>query len=245
MKNVSEESSAPGKCRALIVGERYRKTTGAALEDLGFHVIYMPDNPNVDTRVAGHADLSVLRTGEREIFLAPHLKGTEFEASVRDIGYDIIFPEITQGKEYPLDADFNIVFLGNNMLCGRKNRLAERLSSSHGFKRIAISQGYARCSTCIVSENALITADSGIENAARTLGYDVLKIHPGFFRLPGFDYGFIGGSSFLLDGKLYFTGSISSHADKNVILSFLTHHNTAPVFLSSERAEDIGTVIVL
>ena len=83
MRNVSEESSAHGKCRALIVGERYRKTTGAALEDLGFHVIYMPDNPNVDSRVAGHADLSVLRTGEREIFLAPYLQGTRFEASVR------------------------------------------------------------------------------------------------------------------------------------------------------------------
>ena len=245
MRNVSEESSAPGKCRALIVGERYRKTTGAALEDLGFHVIYMPDNPNVDTRVAGHADLSVLRTGEREIFLAPHLQGTRFEASVRDIGYDVIFPEIAQSKEYPLDADFNIVFLGNNMLCGRKNRLADCLSASRGFDRIAISQGYARCSTCIVSKNALITADSSIENAARALGYDVLKIHPGFFRLPGFDYGFIGGSSFLLDGKLYFTGSINHYVHEDSILRFLIRHNTAPVFLSSDRAEDIGTAIVL
>ena len=245
MSRCNEKSSASGKCRALIVGERYRKTSGLALEKLGFHVIYMPDNPNVDSRVAGHADLSVLRTGEREIFLAPHLKGTEFEASVRDIGYDIIFPEITQGKEYPLDADFNIVFLGNDMLCGRKNRLADCLSASRGFDRIAISQGYARCSTCIVSENALITADSSIENAARTLGYDVLKIHPGFFRLPGFDYGFIGGSSFLLDGKLYFTGSINYHVDEDSILRFLIRHNTAPVFLNSDRAEDIGTAIVL
>ena len=205
----------------------------------------MPDNPNVDTRVAGHADLSVLRTGERELFLAPYLKGTRFEVSVRDIGYDVIFPEITQSKEYPYDADFNIAFLGNNMLCGRKNRLADCLSASRGFDRIAISQGYARCSTCIVSENALITADSSIENAARALGYDVLKIHPGFFRLPGFDYGFIGGSSFLLDGKLYFTGSINYHVDEDSILRFLISHNTAPVFLSSDLAEDIGTAIVL
>ena len=96
-----------------------------------------------------------------------------------------------------------------------------------------------------MSKKALITADSSIENAARALGYDVLKIHPGFFRLPGFDYGFIGGSSFLLDGKLYFTGSINSHADEDSILNFLILHNTAPVFLSSDRAEDIGTVIVL
>ena len=245
MRNVSEKSSAHGKYRALIVGERYRETTGAALEALGFYVIYMPDNPNVDSRLAGHADLSVLRTGERELFLAPYLKKTEFEASVRDIGYNVIYPEITQGKEYPLDADFNIVFLGNTMLCGRKNRLAEQISINRGLEKIAISQGYAKCSTCIVSENALVTADSTIENAALALGYDVLKIHPGFFRLPGFDYGFIGGSSFLLDGKLYFTGSINSHADEDAILSFLTRHNTAPVFLSSERAEDIGTIIVL
>lgn len=245
MSRFSDKSSEHGKCGALIVGERYRKTTGAALEDLGFHVIYMPDNPNVDSRVAGHADLSVLRTGESEIFLAPHLKGTEFETSIRNIGYDIIFPKITQGKEYPLDADFNIVFLGNNMLCGRKNRLADCLSATHGFDKTAISQGYARCSTCIVSENALITADSSIESAALALGYDVLKINPGFFNLPGFDYGFIGGSSFLIDGNLYFTGSINSHEDKDSILSFLIQHNAAPVFLSSDRAEDIGTAIIL
>ena len=245
MRNVSENSAAHGKYRALIVGERYRKTTGAALEDLGFHIIYMPDNPNVDARVAGHADLSVLRVDEREVFLAPHLKGSEFEASVKGIGYNVIFPEITQGKDYPFDADFNIVFLGNNMLCGRKNRLAEQLSASHGFDKTAISQGYARCSTCIVSDSALITADSSIENAARALGYDVLKIHPGFFRLPGFDYGFIGGSSFLLDGKLYFTGSINAHRDEESILNFLIRRDVTPVFLRSERAEDIGTVIVL
>ena len=61
--------------------------------------------------------------------------------------------------------------------------------------QISSRQGYSRCSVCVVSDNAIITADEGICRSAEAHGVDVLKIRPGYIDPPGFDYGFIGGQA--------------------------------------------------
>ena len=57
----------------------------------------------------------------------------------------------------------------------------------------AVKQGYAKCSTVLVNEQACITADTSIAAAVKQCGLDVLQIRPGFVELPGYPYGFLGG----------------------------------------------------
>ena len=75
-----------------------------------------------------------------------------------------------------------------------------------GLIRVNVSQGYAKCSTCVVGEDAIITYDRGIAKAADAAGMDVLVIEPGHVDLPGYDTGFIGGASGLVT-------DLRTHAD--------------------------------
>ena len=97
---------------------------------------------------------------------------------------------------------------------------------------------------CVVNANAVITADHGIANALRTHDVEVLEITPGAISLPGYDYGFIGGSSFLLSpDRLAFTGTLAHHPDFRKITDFLKDHHIEPVYLTEEPIFDIGTAI--
>ena len=83
-----------------------------------------------------------------------------------------------------------------------------------GLELIPVKQGYAKCSLCIVSENAVITADEGLAYTLCRAGLDVLKIIPGCIRLPGYGYGFIGGCCGKLDAAtMAFAGDPLTHPD--------------------------------
>ena len=99
-------------------------------------------------------------------------------------------------------------------------------------------------SVCVVDENSIITADAGIAAAAEGRGLDVLRIQAGFFELPGYSYGFIGGSCFKLSKtELVFTGTIDRHPDRGAIIGFLHDHGVEALYLRDEPAVDIGGII--
>ena len=60
-------------------------------------------------------------------------------------------------------------------------------------EKINVSQGYSKCSLCIVNENSVITEDDGIAEVLKRHNMDVLKISAGDVLLSGLDYGFLGG----------------------------------------------------
>ena len=51
-------------------GERYRGRLGAALAALGVEMLWLPDAPGADRRLAGHADLSMLHLGGNKLVCA-------------------------------------------------------------------------------------------------------------------------------------------------------------------------------
>ena len=113
-----------------------------------------------------------------------------------------------------------------------------------GFEIVDCRQGYAKCSVCVVDEGAIITADRGVETAARKAGLDVLLIEPGYIFLDGFTFGFIGGSSFKISrSKLAFTGTLDAHPNKEDIIHFLKVHEVEPVYLTERLIFDIGSGI--
>jgi hypothetical protein len=111
-------------------------------------------------------------------------------------------------------------------------------------KIIHVNQGYTKCSVCVVDERSIITSDFGIAAAARQNGLDVLTIRQGYIELPGFEFGFIGGSAWKLsEHALAFTGRLDDHPDKDRILDYLTARVIEPVFLTDGPIFDIGSAI--
>ena len=237
----------PLRCKAVLYGEKYADILKKPLELRQIESIIVPDNPFVDKRLAGHADLSVLHAGGERILLAPYLKGSELASHLESLGAALTFPPIRQREIYPEDAQLNLCMIVRHVFCNMNTVpviIVDYLTNSCDVCFQRCRQGYSRCAVCVVDARSLITADRGIADAGEALGMHVLRITPGSVVLDGFPYGFIGGASFRIsEKKLAFTGRLDEHPDCRRILSFLREREIEPLFLTQEPIFDIGSAI--
>lgn len=247
MTGFVKNANLPINTETIIIGEKYAHLLKKPLHSVGLYATLVPDNPYVDRRVSGHADLSVFHAGGEYLVLAPYLKGSRFAEQFAELGANIIYADIEQHEKYPLDAQLNSILVGNRLIYNKKttaNEIVNILTNKRGLRSLSSRQGYAACSSCVVDENSIITSDSGVAQMCIKDGMDVLVISPGSIKLEGFDCGFIGGCTFKISSdKLAFTGIIDSHPDKKRILAFLESHGIKPVFLTETPAFDIGGAI--
>ena len=154
--------------------------------------------------------------------------------------------EITRGAvgikpKYPNDIVYNITLLGGFAFM---NTATEQEKIVKGGKIINVRQGYTKCSICIVNENAIITADTGIYRAARENNIDALLISPGNIDLHGMNYGFIGGAAGLIaPDTLSVNGDIAAHPDGERITRFCSDRGVKIIALKSGKIRDIGSIL--
>jgi hypothetical protein len=116
------------------------------------------------------------------------------------------------GAIYPADVPFNVACAGS-MAFHRSDRTAPEIRSfleGKGIPLIHVRPGYSRCSTVLVDDGRIITADRGIHEAALAHGAMSLLVRPGFVELPGYRHGFIGGASGSGSHMIFFTGDIGT-----------------------------------
>jgi hypothetical protein len=234
-----------GRVRSLAVGERYIPRLGPALERLDIEVLGIPDNPHVDPRLAGHADLSFLHLGGGSFVTAGGgaAPDREPEKLIRHLGGEIRHSEMAQGPAYPADAGLNVCILGGRVFYNPRSADSSLIK---GRQPIPVRQGYTRCAVCVVDGQSFITGDAGIAAAAGKWGLDVLLVRPGHILLDGFDTGFLGGTAWKLsEDRLAFTGSLKEHPDHAAIEHFLHVRGIEPIYLSDGPAFDIGSAVLL
>lgn len=246
MNRYVVKTNLPVNAKTVILGEKYADRLSGALKRLGIEVISLPDNPDIDDRLSGHADMSVFHMGENRMFCAGNLRGTAFARKMEDLGFELYFSDLAQNRSYPSDAVLNACGIGSVLIYSRSvtdSRLLELFSDgSDGM--ISVRQGYCNCNICAISEKTVITSDAGISLTLADRGFEVLKIEPGYIDLDGFPYGFIGGCSFMItENKLAFTGTLNDHPDKEKILDYLKLKGVEPIFLTDDKAFDIGSAI--
>lgn len=249
MAEFVKAPNLPNDANVVIIGEKYTEKLAKPLEKRGITPLFVPDNPDVDPRLSGHADLSAFHAGGERVYLAPFLRGSGFAKTLETLGADIKFAEISQAPVYPHDAQLNIAALADAVIFNPKVSYLPTVSFliiEKNYKAVPCKQGYAKCSTLMVNERSLITQDPGIAHTATEAGLDVLQISPGNVELDGFSCGFIGGVGFRLnESELAFTGVLDVHQDKPRILAFLAERNITPVYLTAEPIFDIGSAIPL
>ena len=203
-------------------------------------VLWIPDNPYIDERLSGHADLSLFFDGE-VLYASNHLNSIEFHLKTHYLN------EI-QEKKYPRDVLLNACRVGNKIIANFDTLcqdLTEHLKAGK-WHLIPVKQGYASCCTLVIDENSIITSDSGIAEKAINAGIEVLKISPGYIDLPGFDYGFIGGSGFMMgETTIALTGHLHHHPDEMDIIDFILGKGKKIRYLSERPIFDIGGAIYL
>lgn len=226
-----------------LIGERYREKLGKPLENQGFSVAFMKDNPNVDPRLAGHVDLSVFLYGKTAVLAGSVMKQQEIVNILTNSAFSVKQAQSTQSADYPNDANLCARVIGEKVI--HNQRHSDQAIRELGCAYIDVRQAYSACSVCTVSCCAIITSDRGIATAAGINGIDVLLIAPGAIRLEGFNYGFIGGSSFVDGDTVYFSGKLDAHPDFDRITAFIEKYGKACVFLTDEPAFDFGGAVLL
>ena len=228
----------------VITDNRIDKKCATSLMERGFELIKLPCFPALQKPVSAHPDM-LLFLGEGRI--ACHkdyfsIAQNEISKISEITKAEIMLSCETIDSEYPKDVLFNAAAVGNNLIC-RLDAVSEKIKT--GYEIINVRQGYAKCSTCVVSDKAIITADSSIANAAEKNGIDVLLVSSNGVRLDGYDCGFIGGASGSDKDNVYFCGNVDLHPDGERIKEFCQKQGKTAVSLSDEPLYDYGTLIFI
>lgn len=221
-----------------------------ALEENGYKVIALPPYSGLQSAVASHPDMLIFATDDKLITSKGYY--TENRAIIDEIlqscGLELVLSSVEIGEKYPNDVIFNAAKIGKYLVANTDYIAKEILSAmaEKGIKAINIKQGYSKCSICIVSDNAVITSDSGIyKTLCEETQLDVLKISEGFVDLVPYNHGFIGGATGADKENVYFCGDLNTHPDCDKIKNFCKKYSKNAVSLSGGKLTDIGTIFFI
>lgn len=211
----------------------------SALSKLGVTALLTEQCPDVMPQISYHADIVFSHLGEDKFLIEQNQKSLLSE--LYRLGFTQADSAVRLGEKYPNDVLLNSCIIGSNIICGKDKVHPLLLNNKTTVKS---SQGYAKCSVCVVDESSVITDDSSIFEACQAKDIDALLVSKGSVKLAGFDYGFIGGCSGKLSkDTLLFCGDISTHSDYHRIKSFLSFRGVQALSLSDGPLIDIGSVI--
>ena len=179
---------------------------------------------NVAEPVKNHPDLLYCRLDEEVVFKGrPELLSEEYPS-------DIIYNAFSTGKYFIHDLKHT-----DKVLLG--------CAEAMGLIPVNVKQGYACCSIVPVDEDSVITYDRGIAKAAEAAGMNVIVVEPGHVELPGYDTGFIGGTSGKVGDEIIFNGDLSVHPDFEAIREFIEAKGLKVKYFEGYPLRDIGSII--
>ena len=214
----------------------------SALHNTGISTLSFESNA-LPKEISRHLDMLLCHTGENEIFLAPEISPDPRLAEGATVRHTAPL-----GDTYPHDVMLNLAVSRDFFVFNPKTAdtaLREALSLS-GRRAIPVKQGYAKCSLCMVTENAVITEDPSIYEALKNTDIHTLLISKGDIYLSDTHCGFFGGSTGKISSRtLAVTGSLSTHRDGEKIRGFCKKHGVEILELTQGKIIDIGGIIPL
>ena len=240
-KFVSRPNLPENKVGYVIMSD-IKSNIVSELNAYGITVISSGRLNSITRSEAYHADMCICHIGG-ERFVASKNIDTEVKSKLESLGCNIVKSEHTVTAKRP---SLNVCILGNKIICNTK--IADKgiieYSNKSRMSIINVNQGYTKCSSAVINENALITSDESIYKSCIKSHIDVLKISHGYIDLKGYDYGFIGGTCGLIAKDiLAFCGDISLHKDYKNIKAFAASYNISLLSLSNEKLYDIGGIL--
>ena len=244
------KTTANKKAPLALIGEKADENIKNALKSHGFNIISLPSDERLAAPVAHHADMLIFVLENVVFCNEKYFKENQSVFNlVSSYGYSVCPSSFEVSKAYPKDVALNQAVIGNAIV-GKRESCAKSVlehAELYGYSYVSVKQGYAKCSTLILGDEAVISADDGIITAARELGSDALKItnRVDEINLDGYDYGFIGGASAVYGDKVFFFGNLELHGQSAPIRKFCEKHGFRAVSLSDFPLCDLGGAVIL
>lgn len=213
---------------AVFLAKDHDPRLAECFTNMGYEIVPVHTTGIVSAPVADHPDMFMCKLGI-----------SDDSTLVR------YSPESALAPEYPQDIAYNAACTGKFFIHSLRYTAPELLSAAEelGMVMVDVRQGYAKCSTVIVDEEAVITYDRGIEKACAKAGLEVLLVQPGHVLLPGYDTGFIGGASGRVGDTVYFNGDLTEHPDHAKITGFIEDRGLQAKWFEDWPLTDIGSII--
>ena len=225
-------------------GEVTLAVSGFEVPDI--NIIPPPEISVLPPQLRRHADLGLCPIGAGEVVCPPDTY-SYYSDILSPYGFSVLKGGQALGRSYPEDTAYNVVVAGNFAIFNPAvcDKVLLRLLEQR-FNILPVKQGYAKCSAAPVGENALITADRGICQAAEKAGLEALLIENNGVSLPPYDNGFFGGACGMIDKSIFaINGSLSHMGSGPKIRKFLEERGLTAMEISSDPPFDTGSLIPL
>ena len=212
---------------------------------LGISTVTTDFNHNLPLPISSHPDIVCHHLGDKNI-IVPKSGNYQFKSALTDLKMNLIQAESEFSILYPYDCLLDCARIGKILICNEyiTDKKIIQYAEENNLKLVNTTQGYAKCSICIVDENSIITSDVDILKQGESAGLDVLLISTGYINLTGYNYGFIGGTYGKLSKNcLAFAGDINAHINADKIIDFAKSKGVEVISLYNGMLEDVGGII--
>lgn len=237
------------KVGAIVMSGEFNNYIGRVEQDLKIKVIKTSASNELPYIERFHADMQIHSCGNQFYFIRNSCSILGEKIKQIEVIRNIKICDYNNKSDYPNNIELNAAHIGSYLLCKKSHSNKDMLLwyINNGIKILDIKQGYARCSTAIVSNNAIITDDESIYKICKEIkDIDVLKISKGSVKLKGCEYGFIGGCCFKTDAStLAFFGNIKQHSDYLEIRDFCRNYGVELLSLSNNQLTDLGGAVII
>ncbi len=235
-----------------VIDARMPQTAQNTLISLGYELIPLPICNQISQPVQGHPDLLLFFAPEYILTTPGYAKNAAHALKIISdrLKKPIRLTEKELSPCYPEEAMLCTAAVGNKLFFNRLIAARELQEDKSFEKPLHVKQGYTKCSTVIVNDHALITADPSVKAAAENCGISVCNISPGAVTLPGYSEGFLGGASSFFPylktpPHLLFCGNLDLHPDAERIKSFCLMEGVEVISLSQDPLYDVGTIFII
>jgi len=202
----------------ILIDKRIPEAAKKTLSEYGELYEVYSENIVYDS-ISGHPDIFVCNYQEK-IILAPnapdHLK--EFLNTKLE---EIISGEQNLGDKHPSTTHYNTVITDKHII-GNFRYVDFNINNSFpDHDPIHVNQAYCRCNLLALKNDHYITSDMGIHTILTGQELNVLYVSPKDIVLPGKPHGFFGGSTGLLNNKVFVTGSLDHYSDGKKVKEYL------------------------
>lgn len=248
--NYITTPNLPTKNVKLVILDAKAVKAAEELKKLGINTLITKSIKTFDKYISTHPDMQICHIGENKFFFTSLTENYYMEKignfvkenQLKDLKNTFVYNLTEKKLLYPEDCKLNSCISNEWIITHKKNTLFDCLNK----KIIKVNQGYSKCSIAVVSNNAIITSDSGIEKAAIQNGIDVCKVTNECIKLYGYKNGFIGGCCGKISKDiLAFNGNVKLHPQHDKIISFCKNYNVECLSLSGDMLEDIGSILPL